>query len=389
MKSFNRNRLKLARQYRGMTVEELSQKIDVSKQTISQYETGKIEDVPFDRIAALATTLKFPYQYFIQEGEPAVKTGTTYFRSLMKTNKKYRSAQIVKMKHLAQIYSFLNEYVSFPALNMPDWIGNIVSPSEAAYALREYWNLGDKPIDDIMRVAEENGIIVTTFPTDTDDIDAFSQYIEMPEGDVYLIALSKNKDSAVRINFDIAHELGHIFLHEWSEDEDLISREEFKSKEKEANEFAAAFLLPEKAFSKDVLLDPQNLNYYVQLKKKWKVSVSAMLYRSCDLGIISQNQYQYLMRVMQNKGWRKNEPLDNILISPKPSMFSDAVDVLLTNDVFTPKEFVDELSDSGLAMQAEELEILLNLKHNTLSRQNSEPVKIVMLKENKDTTNGD
>ena len=90
MKAFNGNRLKLARQYRGLTVEELSQKIEVSKQTISQYETGKIENVPFDRIAALSATLGFPYQYFIQDGDLSVKTGTTYFRSLMKTNKKYR-----------------------------------------------------------------------------------------------------------------------------------------------------------------------------------------------------------------------------------------------------------------------------------------------------------
>ena len=57
MKSFNGNRLKLARQYRGLTVEELSQKINVSKQTISQYETGKIENVPFDRITSLASIL--------------------------------------------------------------------------------------------------------------------------------------------------------------------------------------------------------------------------------------------------------------------------------------------------------------------------------------------
>ena len=48
MKLFNGNRLKSARQYRGLTVEELAQKINVSKQTVSQYETGKIENVHFD-----------------------------------------------------------------------------------------------------------------------------------------------------------------------------------------------------------------------------------------------------------------------------------------------------------------------------------------------------
>ena len=50
MKTFNGKRLKSARQYRGLTVEELSQRINVSKQTISQYENGIIENVPFDKV---------------------------------------------------------------------------------------------------------------------------------------------------------------------------------------------------------------------------------------------------------------------------------------------------------------------------------------------------
>ena len=301
----------------------------------------------------------------------------------MKTSKKYRLAQEIKMEHIATIYSFLNEYITFPQLNLPEWIGEISSPTEAAKELRNYWGLGDKPIDSIMRTVEQNGIIVTTFATDTDDIDAFSQYIDINDSDVYIIALSSNKESAARINFDIAHELGHIMLHEWSEDEEVLSREEFKAKEKEANEFAAAFLLPEASFVPEVSLDPQKLDYYVQLKRRWKVSVAAMLYRSCDLRIITQGQYQYMMRVMQNKGWRKSEPLDNTIKAANPSLFSDAVDLLLVNNVFTSKEFVDELGDMGLAMNPDELETLLNLQKGTLLTQKTEPVQMVMLKSKK------
>ena len=77
MKVFNGNRLKSARQYRGLTVEELSQKINVSKQTISQYENGIIENVPFDKILSLSNQLDFPYHYFIQKSKSSVRTGTT------------------------------------------------------------------------------------------------------------------------------------------------------------------------------------------------------------------------------------------------------------------------------------------------------------------------
>ena len=380
MKVFNGNRLKSARQYRGLTVEELSQKINVSKQTISQYENGIIENVPFDKILSLSNQLDFPYHYFIQKSKSSVRTGTTYFRSLMKTSKKYRTAQIVKMEHLAEVYAFLNEYIDFPALNLPDWIGSVESPAEAAYALREFWNLGNKPIDNIVRTVEQNGILVTTFATDTDDIDAFSQFVELDGSEIYVIALSSNKESAARINFDVAHELGHIILHEWSEDEDNITRETFKNKEKEANEFAAAFLLPEKEFGREVALDAQNLDYYVQLKRKWKVSIAAMLYRSCSLNIITQNQYQYMMRIMQNKEWRKSEPLDKVIKSPTPSLLSDAIDILLVNKVFTPQELVDEIGNMGLSMNPSELEILLNLEDGTLKDMSIQKDKIVVLK---------
>lgn len=380
MKQFNGERLKSARQYRGYTVEELSQKIDVSKQTISQYENGIIENVPFEKILSLSNTLDFPYQYFIQKSDFGAKTGATYFRSLMKTSKKYRTAQIVKMEHLAKIYSFLDEYVSFPTLNLPDWIGTITSPSEAAQELRCFWNLGNGPIDNIIRTVETNGIIVTKFVTDTDDIDAFSQFVDVNGNEMYLIAFSSNKESASRINFDIAHELGHIMLHEWSEDEESLSRDAFKKKEKEANEFAATFLLPKESFGKEISLYPQNLEYYCQLKRKWKVSIAAMLYRSCDLGIITQNQYQYMIRIMQNKDWRKNEPLDKIIQPSQPSLLADAVDVLLINNVFTPKELLDELNESGLCMNPSEIEVLLNLKEGTLNQTSPDKSKIVLLK---------
>ena len=380
MKSFNGNRLKTARQYRGLTVEELAQKINVSKQAVSQYETGRIEDVPFQRIFSISNVLNFPYQYFVQDDIPSLKTGATYFRSLMKTSKKYRLAQEIKMEHIAVIYSYLSEYVDFPNLNIPSLEEKAYTPTKAAKVLRDFWGLEDKPIENIMQTVEQNGIIVTTFSTETDDIDAFSQYVRLVDSDLFIIALSNNKESAARINFDIAHELGHIMLHEWSENEEVLTREEFKQKEKEANEFAAAFLLPKETFTQDVILDPQRLDYYVQLKRKWKVSIAAMLYRSCDLGLISQGQYQYMIRVMQNKGWRKTEPLDKTMKATQPSLLADAVGLLLDNNVFTTKEFVDELENMGMAMNPDELDVLLNLQKGTLMQKNESPTQIVSLK---------
>lgn len=378
MKKFNGDRLKKARLYRGLTVEELAEKIEVSKQTVSQYENDKITPA-FEKMMLISKELQFPHDYFIQENSFKIECGSTYFRSLLKTNKKYRIEQIMKIEHLGVIYSILKQYVEFPKINLPE-SREYESPSDAANMLRNHWKLGNEPLNDIVRVVEENGLIVTMYQSSTDDIDAFSQYFEIQNEDIFIIALSKNKDTAARTHFDISHEIGHILLHEWSEDIESLTREQFKVREKEANEFAASFLLPEEPFAKDVSAYPNDLEYYVQLKKKWKVSIAAMLYRACDLGAISQNQYQYMIRIMQNRKWRKNEPLDNILQTYKPSLLKDAIDVLLTNNVFSTKEFIDELSDEGMALNYFEVENLLDLPKDTLKPKIEEFGKIVALK---------
>ena len=180
------------------------------------------------------------------------------------------------------------------------------------------------------------------------------------------MVLSDDKNLAARSNFDAAHELGHILLHDWNIDLEELSREEFKQQEREANYFAAAFLLPKNAFLRDVSLYPRELKYYIELKKKWKVSISAMLIRANRLGVITDNQYQYLMKQMAINNWRKREPLDNILIKPEPVLLNKSIEILLQNNIFNAKEFMEELAENKLSMKPEEVEILLNLDKGTL-----------------------
>ena len=370
-------RLKNARLYRGWTVEELASKVEISKQAISLYENNK-NSPSFEKIIALSKSLKFPYEYFMQPENLKIESGATYFRSLMKTSKKYRKEQVVKMEHLAGIFSILKEYIIFQELKLPT-SKKYSSPTEAAHIVREYWGLGNEPISNIIQVLESNGIIVTMFPTSTNDIDAFSQYVKVDNSSIFLIALSKNKNSAARIHFDVAHELGHIILHGWNDDPEMFTRDEFKNKEKEANEFAAAFLMPEDSFTEDVSKNHSSFDYYCNLKRKWKVSIAAILYRSRTLNLISSSQYQYMMRVMQKRMWRVNEPLDDILMTAQPSVLKDAVALLLNHNVFNSNEFIDELAKKGIPMEYQEVETLLGLPHEMLKPQRQG--KIIELKE--------
>ena len=376
--AFNGERLKKARVYRGLTVAELADKAQCLRQTISMYENGKTKPNDNETVLRIANALSFPAQFFT-ENEVPVSMGSTYFRALLTTNKRYRAEQIQKMEFLAQIYSFLQEYIDFHELQLPDF--SDCSPEEAAAKLRDFWKLGKRPIDNLIHEVEQRGILVTCFETSTDDVDAFSQMVDINGKTVFLIAFSSNKKSAARIHFDVAHELGHICLHEWSEDVEALSREEFKEREDEANRFAAAFLLPEESFGADAKRNPLRIPYYTELKRKWKVSIQAMSRRAWKLDIVSLDEYQMIIRTLQRRGLRKDEPLDDTLRTAMPSLLKTAVSMLLEEEVFTPKEFMDELAyTQGLSISPAEVEYLLDLPSGTLNVANILDFKKLQLK---------
>ena len=73
-------------------------------------------------------------------------------------------------------------------------------------------------------------------------------------------------------------------------------------------------------FRADIGNYANKLPYYVELKKRWKVSIAAMIRRSYSLGLIGNDEYQKMMRNMQKQGIRKVEPLDDTLVTAKPSL---------------------------------------------------------------------
>lgn len=381
LKSFNGKRLKTARTLKGVSISELADELDVQRQTISCYENGKISSPDFPKIQKMSQILNFPIDFFLDSDTDLVKIApSTYFRSLLTTNKKYRYEQEVKINFVSIIYAYLSEYITFPQVNLPE-ICDTDNIENIAMKLRECWNLGYGPIDNLIFYAEKNGIILTSFSTNTNDIDAFSQKININDEERYIVALSKNKNTAARLHFDVAHELGHIMLHDWEDDIENLSPSEFRTREQEANDFASAFLLPKDTFIKEVGVYADKLSYYIELKKKWKVSIAAMIRRAKNLDLITYDKYQDLMRQMQKKGIRKCEPLDDVLMTAQPSLLKTAVEMLINDNVLTAKEILQELStEYNLSLYSDDIETLLGLNKGTLKTSNIIPIHFLDLK---------
>ncbi len=357
-------RLREARVARGKTTTELAEAIGVSKQLISKYELG--HSAPSGAILAMIIELlNLPLSFFCSPVPQDASAGVAYFRSLKSATKKTREMVGIRARWVQRIVSYLEQYLNFPKVNLPDYEKLIHDKTlekddieEIASFVRKEWGLGLGPISDLCLLLEKQGIVLIRIDFDDLKTDAFSQWY----GERPFIFLGSDKDSAVRSRFDAAHELGHLLLHLWVDSEQLSDRNIFDRIEKEANLFAGAFLLPKETFSQEVM--STSLDHFLSLKKRWKVSIAAMIYRCEELGILSPSQVLYLRKQISRLKIRTREPLDDVLPPENPRLLKQAITMLIENGVVTVAGLIDSIK-----LLPNEIEELCNLPKGMLSTE--------------------
>ncbi len=391
-RKFQGQRLRFARMYNGLSVTDLANQAGLSKQLISQYENDETSP-SHEKVFVLSETLGFPYEFFMAEDRYNPNAQTTYFRSLLSAKRLDRTAQSKKLEIISEVYTALSEDIDFKPLNLPQIViddapaepnggmPEITSDEIESYAqqARSHWRIPDGPLGNLQFLLERNGLIVTGFDTEAKKIDAFSERILVGGMGLYIIAVDQGNQPEGRIRFDLSHELGHILMHPWSESLEEISKEEFKRREDQADNFASAFLLPEKSFKPEVSLYPTDLQYYLFLKKKWKVSVAAMIVRARRLEVLTPNQYQYLMRQYSKNGWRGKEP-DDTPVALNENIFQAAIDALYKAGYYSPVSMMRYFESRGIYLYPAELEKLLNLRPGTLKKHDPVPMSVIQLR---------
>lgn len=340
--AFVPERLRQARLAKGYSSTELADALGITRQAVSRYELGLA--VPSGEILGkIIESLEFPLSFFSKPIDQSQNnSGVTFFRSLKSATRKSRESLIVRSGWLKEIYTYLERFLDFPKVNIPE--PNIDKHMDKldqediehiALEIRKAWGLGLGPVNNVVFLLEKNGALVTRMGSGTLKTDACSQWrIDRP-----IIFLGSDKESAVRSRFDAAHELGHLVLHMGIDQDQLSDSKILARLEKEANRFAGAFLLPREAFSQEII--SASISHFISLKKRWKVSIAAMLYRCEELGILSDNQLLYLRRQMSTNGYRTKEPLDNELEPEKPVLLKQAINMLIKNEVQTVADITD------------------------------------------------
>jgi Zn-dependent peptidase ImmA (M78 family)/DNA-binding XRE family transcriptional regulator len=290
--AFNSSRLSIARKRRVLNKTALAKRIGVDLRTIARWENCESEPTP-ENVDAIVRVLQFPRGFFYGDDieEPAAEV--TSFRSQKSLSAALRDAALAAGAIGFCIADWVYDRFELPPSKIPDL--SSYEPESAARALRQEWELGEKPISNMIQLLESKGVRVFSLAENTMRVNAYSTW----RVDTPYIFLNTIK-SAECSRFDAAHELGHLVLHQ---DCKMKGREA----EDQANAFARAFLMP-KADVLSALPRVRDLQQLIVIKVRWLVSVAALNYRLHKLGIISDWKNRDFCIEIAKKGYNKNEP---------------------------------------------------------------------------------
>ncbi len=331
---FNNTRLELARKRRSLTKKELAENLNLSIQTLSDWETGKT--IPkFDNVVELAKFLKFPVEFFDKEENFAsLDPQKVTFRALTKMRASDRDMALACGSLAIYLNTWIENKFNLPQCNIP--LYENYSPEEAAQKLKQYWNITKDYIDNTIYLLEKNGVRVYSLSENCNDFDAFSTW----ENNIPFVFLNTSK-SAERSRFDAMHELGHLVLHK-----NCFTRD--KKIEEEANAFASEMLMPANSVLEYRTVTP-TIGNLIQMKQIWNVSLKALIYRMNKLDIITEWTYRLLMVELNKRGYNTSEPLS---IERETSIILKKVFNILKEDNITLHDVAQCLNLSTLEVNS-------------------------------------
>lgn len=334
-------RLTQARILASLTRVELSERVGKSSSSISRWENG--DSAPeAEALSALSMTLGFPLAWFTR---PIVEKPVSpiFFRTLASTTKDLRGRAGTKMDWMQEITAYLSTWLEWPELSLPEvhiTDHRALDDTEIAgiaMRCREMWGLGLAPITDLSMAAEGAGIVCARVSQGNTKMDGLSQWDEAQNRP--FILLSNDKNNYFRGRFDLAHEMGHVILHKNIKTFDILHLKEI---ERQANYFASCLLLPEELLSVELSRYP-SLENILSLKRRWLVSVAAIIYRSEKLGLIGEQEALRLRKSYSARGWVKGEPFDDEVAVESVRLLPRAVNTLLDAKVKTKSALVRDL----------------------------------------------
>lgn len=339
---FNGAELRLARIFNNYSLEEVAERVSKTRQYLSSLESGKA--TPTQELAEkLALVLTVDTSFFLSN-IPRIHEEQFHFRKMVSTSISLKNSVMARGELVKRLSLYLDSKLKLPDVKIPDFSEDTHHHDieKVAELCRDYWELGRGPIENVTRLAENIGVVVTSFKSISKEIDALSLVTKRP-----IIVRSEAKESVCRQRFDICHEIGHFVLHQGIQTGDRLT-------EGEANSFASAFLIPRSMMAKlfpkpkGSRLDWQGIK---EFKLTWKVSKAAILYRAMRLELITAAQYKSGVITLNRTGEANGEKEDYQIPKENPELLRKALQILAEKKSIFIDEIAKELKISGQLLQ--------------------------------------
>lgn len=294
-------RLKRARAASGLSMANLGQAIGVSANMIKKYEHD--ESMPSSSVLIrLCDALSVRSEYFFRPNTVSLE-GIEYRKKASTPQKVINQLTADVLDQAERWFELRNLWPEFPVdeFVLPAQLPAIESLDDvekAAQHIRQHWHLGLNPIPELIDLLESQGVLV--IQTESEHANQFDG-LQATVENVPIIVVSKHWPGD-RQRFTLAHELGHLVLH------DRLPTD--IDEEKACNRFAGAFLIPQEGVWSTLGQQRHNLEWKELdlLKHEYGLSIQALLYRCKDLGVISDEKFAAMCRTVRQKGWHRQEP---------------------------------------------------------------------------------
>ena len=167
---FNPDRLELARKRRGLNKVSLAKSCAISRDRLHKLLTDEEIEPTDDELAAFSHVLDFPRSFFLSAA--SANLGTPSFRALSTMTAAERDMATSVAQIAFYLYRWIDERYQTPEPDIPDL--SMYTPDVAAMSLRSHWGIGERPIGNMVRLLEANGVRVFSLAEKTRRVDAFS-----------------------------------------------------------------------------------------------------------------------------------------------------------------------------------------------------------------------
>lgn len=341
----------------GYSRKQLSEQLGVTEQAVWQYENAYTSPkVPIVNELKRIFSVKSKYFYtkdmLTQRNNAAnIDVMNIAYRSKVMNVISKTQTEAKHVEYLDTFINYITAQISLPTRNIIQLREEAIEYMNhtdddrttqihyVAHLARQRLNMEPSSNENLMFRIEKSGVYVFEKAIG-EEIDAYSLWTR---NDRPFIILGNIKRSAVRRNFDIAHELGHLLLHYRLEFVNL-DRKEHKLIENEANLFAGAFLLPEEEFSSDMneITYKTNPDQYLDLKNKWKTSLQVLGYRAAHLGMMEAKDHRNFYAAMHRRGYLEKEPFDREIPLQKPMRIKTIIDLLSNKGLVDIRHMIEE-----------------------------------------------